>query len=76
MGTETERLQLLYRILSGKENTCADQLLWIPRKLEQEALIIVDDKLYQINVINSHRMKDTPIWSGSDEEEEKDKPTI
>lgn len=35
----------------------------------------VDDKLYQINVINSCKMKDTPIWSGSDEEE-RDKPTI
>ena len=45
--------------LSGKENIYADLLSRIPNQLEQESELQeteIDDKYYQINVINSHRL--------------------
>ena len=45
--------------LSGKENTCADLLSCIPNQLEQQSELQekeIDDKSYQINVINLHRL--------------------
>ena len=45
--------------LSGKRNTCADLLSSIPNQLEQQSELQeteIDDKSYQINVINSHRL--------------------
>ena len=44
--------------LAGRDNTCADLLLRIPKQLETGA----DDKAFQINVINSHRLKWRPTW--------------
>lgn len=44
-------------------------MLQIPRKLEQESLI-VNNKAYQINIINSLRLKDRPAWRDSDKKDE------
>ena len=44
---------------SGKENTCVDLLSRIPNQLEQQSEFQekeIDDKSYQINVINLHRL--------------------
>ena len=46
--------------LSARENTFADLLSRIPNKLklESEKVKQVDDKVYQINVLNSHNLED------------------
>ena len=46
--------------LAGRENTCADLLSRIPKRLERESISIVsdiDDRTYQINVIIFHRIR-------------------
>ena len=58
--------------LSGKENTCADLLSRIPNelKLESDNAKQVDDKAYQINVLNSHKLRDRPSLDESEIEVE------
>jgi len=49
--------------LAGRENTCADLLSRIPKQLERESISVipeVDDRAYQINVINSHQIERKP----------------
>ena len=46
--------------LAGKDNTCTDLLSRLPKQLEAESVELepgVDDKAYQVQVINSHRVK-------------------
>ena len=60
--------------LSGKENICADFLSRIHNELKLEAASVkkVDDKPYQINVLNSHKLQDRPNLEETDMETEKD----
>lgn len=47
--------------LSGKENTCIDLLLQIPNQLVQKSATVeqkVNDRAYQINILNLHKLKD------------------
>ena len=49
--------------LAGRDNTYADLLSRIPKELETESINLepdVDDKAFQINVINSHRLEGRP----------------
>ena len=50
--------------LAGRDNTCADLLSRIPKQLETESIKLgpgMDDKAFQINVINSHRLEDQGV---------------
>lgn len=49
--------------LAGKDNTCADLLSRIPKQLEAESIHLepgVDDRAYQVNVLNAHTLKGRP----------------
>lgn len=51
--------------LAGRENTCSDLLLRIPKQLEAESVRVepgwgVNDRAYQIGVINSNRLGNHP----------------
>ena len=48
--------------LAGRENTCVDLLSRIPKQMERESISVlpVDDRAYQINAINSHRIEKKP----------------
>ena len=56
--------------LAGKENTCADLQSRIPKWLERESVsivLVIDDRTYQINVINPHRIRESSVdGMGSD----------
>ena len=49
--------------LAGKDNTCADLLSRIPEQLEVESIHLepgVDDRTYQVNVLNAHTLGNRP----------------
>ena len=49
--------------LVGKDNTCADLLSRIPEQLEAESIHLepgVDDRAYQVNVLNAHTLENRP----------------
>ena len=49
--------------LADKDNTCADLLSRILKQLEEESIDLepgVDDRAYQVNVLNEHTQKDRP----------------
>lgn len=58
VGPEDGRVQL--QNLAGRDNTCADLLSRIPRRLENESVGVepgADDRAYLIRVINFNRRK-------------------
>lgn len=59
--------------LAGKDNTYTDLLSRIPEKLESESVKLepgVDNRVYHVNVINSHTLSQHSVWEAEDEEEE------
>lgn len=59
--------------IGGKKNTWADLLSRIPRQLAAQPVRLepgVDDRAYQIHVINSHGLRDQSRWEDKDKEPE------
>lgn len=75
LAEESDELTIMLTIfeecLSSKENTCADLLSRFSKRLEQEAVLEVDDKSYRICVLNSQQLEEGPPWSDDDEEKAK-----
>ena len=59
--------------LAGKDNTCADLLSRTPEQLEAESIHLspgVDDRAYQVNVLNAHTLGNRPFSLEEDQTEE------
>ena len=59
--------------LAGRDNNCAEHLSRIPKQLDAESMELkprIDNRAYQVQVINSHRLEDQSVWDNGEEDVE------